>query len=93
MSLMCLKQWIGEQLRKGKELLYNLGTISSYAFMLTFIWLGVSMLLAKEHLKYTLVVYAALTCFTIIVMPPCKWDKKWIRIEYPLACCYLACHW
>ena len=58
---MRLQLWIGEQLRKRKELLYNLGAISSYASMLTFFWHGVGMLLAKEHPKHTLVVYAALT--------------------------------
>ncbi|WP_226399188.1 hypothetical protein [Synechococcus sp. MU1643] len=44
--------------------------------MLNFIWHGVSMLAAKEHPKHTLVVYAALTFFTIVVMVPYKWDKK-----------------
>ena len=55
---MRLQYWIGEQLRKNKELLYNLGAISSYASMLTFFWHGIGMILAKEHPKYTLVVYA-----------------------------------
>ena len=49
--------------------------------MLTFFWHGVSMLVAKEHPKPTLVVYAALTFFTIVVMAPYKWDKKWMRIK------------
>ncbi|MDC3011637.1 hypothetical protein OAZ24_05345 [Synechococcus sp. AH-736-G21] len=80
-SLMQLGYWIGEQLRKRKELLYNLGAISSYASMLTFFWHGVGMLLAKEHPKHTLVVYAGLTFFTIVVMAPYKWDKKWMRIK------------
>ena len=38
------------------------------------------MLVAKEPSKHTLVVYAALTFFTIVVMAPYKWNKKWIRI-------------
>ena len=75
-SLMQLQMRIGEQLRKRKELLYNLGAISSYASMLTFFWHGVEMLLAKEYPKATLVVYAALTFLTIVVMAPCKWNKK-----------------
>ena len=49
--------------------------------MLTFFWHGVSMLVAKEHPKHTLVVYAALTFFTIVVMALYKWDKKWMRIK------------
>ena len=81
MSLMRLQEWISGQLQKRKELLYNLGAISSYASMLTFFWHGISMLVAKEHPKHTLVVYAALTFFTIVVMAPYKWDKKWKRIE------------
>ena len=35
----------------------------------------------REHPKHTLVVYAALTFFTIVVMAPYKWDKKWMRIK------------
>ena len=78
---MGLQKTIGGQLKKRKELLYNLGAISSYASMLTFFWHGVSMLVAKEHPKHTLVVYAALTFFTILVKAPYKWDKKWMRIK------------
>jgi len=78
---MQLQLCIGEQLRKRKELLYNLGAISSYRLMLTFFWHGVEMLLAKEYPKSTLFVYAALTFFTIVVMAPYKWDKKWMRIK------------
>ena len=39
------------------------------------------MLVTKEHPKHTLVVYAALTFFTIVVIAPYKWDKKWMRIK------------
>ena len=60
---MRLQQSIAGQLKKRKELLYNLGAISSYASMLTFFWHGVSMLVAREHPKHTLVVYGALTFF------------------------------
>ena len=67
---MQLQHWIEGQLRKRKELLYNLGAISSYASMLTFFWHGIGMLLAKEHPKHTLVVYAGLTLFSILVMAP-----------------------
>ena len=35
----------------------------------------------QEHPKHTLVVYAGLTFFTIVVMAPYKWDKKWMRIK------------
>ena len=36
--------------------------------MLTFFWHCVSMLVAKEHPKHTLLVYAALIFLTIVVM-------------------------
>ena len=49
--------------------------------MLTFFWHGVSMLVVREHPQHTLVVYAALTFFTIVVMDPYKWDKKLMRIK------------
>ena len=49
--------------------------------MMTFFWHGVSMLDAKGQPKQTLVVYAALTFFTIVVMAPYKWDKKLMRIK------------
>ncbi len=49
--------------------------------MLTFFWHGVSMLVAKEHPRHTLDVYAALTFFTVVVTAPYKWDKKWMRIK------------
>ena len=49
--------------------------------MLTFFWHGISMLAAKGHPKHALVVYAALTFFTIVMMAPYKWDKKWMRIK------------
>ena len=48
LSLMRFQQSIAGQLKKRKELLYNLGAMSSYASMLTFFWHGVSMLVAKE---------------------------------------------
>ena len=79
--LMRLQVFIGDQLRKRKELLYNLGALSSYASMLTFFWHGVVMLMSKEKPKLTLVVYAALTLFSILVMAPYKWDKKWMRVK------------
>ena len=53
-----------------------MGAISSYASMLTFIWHGVSMLVAKEQAKHALVVYAALTFFAIVVMAPYKWNRS-----------------
>ena len=72
---------LGNQLRKRKELLYNLGAISSYSSMLIFLWYGIEMLISGEHPKHTLVFYAAFSFFSILVMAPYKWDKKWMRIK------------
>ena len=72
---------LGNQLRKRKELLYNLGAISSYSSMLIFLWHGIEMLISGEHPKHTLVLYAASSFFSILVMAPYKWDKKWMRIK------------
>ena len=44
--------------------------------MLNIFWHGIGMLAAEEHPKHTLVVYAALTFVTIVVIVPYKWDKK-----------------
>ena len=49
--------------------------------MLIFFWHGISILVAKEHPKHALIVYAALTFFMIVVMAIYKWDKKWMRIK------------
>ena len=78
---MHLQYWIRGQLNKRKELLYNLGAISSYASMLTFFWHGIEILIAKEQPKHPLVIYAGLTLFSILVMAPYKWDKKWMRLK------------
>ena len=49
--------------------------------MLTFFSHCVSMLFATEYPNHILLVYAAFAFFTIVVMAPCKWDKKWMRIK------------
>jgi len=74
-------QSIGIQLQKRKELLYNLGAISSYTSMLIFLWHGIVILLSRQQPKHTLVLYAASTLFSILVMAPYKWDKKWMRVK------------
>jgi len=91
----------GNQLRKHKELLYNLGAISSYSSMLIFLWHGIEMLVSREHPKHTLVLYAASSFFSILVMAPYKWDKKWMRIKTSVGIVvfgaslmiYLLCVW
>ena len=57
---------LGNQLRKRKELLYNLGAISSYSSMLIFLWHGIEMLISGEYPKHTLVLYAPLLSFPFL---------------------------
>ena len=98
---MQLQLWIGEQLRKRKELLYNLGAISSYTSMMIFLWHGIVILLSRQQPKHTLVLYAASSLFSILVMAPYKWDKKWMRIKTSIGMSvfglslliYLFCLW
>ena len=78
---MPIRVWIATQLEQRKELLYNLGAISSYASMLVFFWHGIGMLIDREQPKHTLILYAGSTLFSILVMAPYKWDKKWMRIK------------
>jgi hypothetical protein len=96
-----ISQSIGIQLQKRKELLYNLGAISSYTSMLIFLWHGIVILSSKQQPKHTLVLYAASTLFSILVMAPYKWDKKWMRIKTSIGMTvfglslliYLFCFW
>ena len=71
----------GSFLDQNKEVLYNLGAISSYTSMLIFLWHGIAMLITQSQPKISLLLYAASTLFSIIVMAPYKWDKKWMRIK------------
>ena len=75
------KKAFGYFLDKNKEILYNLGAISSYTSMLIFLWHGIAMLTSKSQPKISLLLYAASTLFSIIVMAPYKWDKKWMRVK------------
>ena len=59
------RYWFGNQLSKCKELLCNLGAISSYSSMLIFFWHGVEILVSKEQSKHTLVLYAGSSFFSI----------------------------
>ena len=47
--------------------------------MLIFLWHGIEMFVSQEPPKHTLVLYAGSCFFSILVMAPYKWDKKWMR--------------
>jgi hypothetical protein len=87
---MKFSQSIGIQLQKRKELLYNLGAISSYTSMLIFLWHGIVILLSRQQPKHTLVLYAASMLFSILVMAPYKWDKNGCALRRRLGCQFLA---
>ena len=78
---MISQKTFGYFLDQNKEILYNLGAISSYVSMLIFLWHGIAMLMIQSQPKISLVLYAASTLFSIVVMAPYKWDKKWMRIK------------
>ena len=100
-SRLMFKNLFGNQLQKRKELLYNLGAISSYTSMLIFLWHSIEMLVTKEQPKHTLLLYAGSSFFSILVMAPYKWDKKWMRIKTSVGMVvfgfsfiiYLICLW
>ena len=79
--LMNSKKSLSKFLQKNKEVLYNLGAISSYTSMLIFLWHGIAMFFTKSQPQKTLLLYAASTLFSILVMAPYKWDRKWMRIK------------
>ena len=64
-------------------------------------WHGIVILLSKQQPKHTLVLYAASTLFSILVLAPYKWDKKWMRIKASVGMAvfglslliYLFCPW
>ena len=66
-----------------------------------FLWHGIVILSSKQQPKHTLVLYAASTLFSILVMAPYKWDKKWMRIKTSIGMAvfglslliYLFCFW
>jgi hypothetical protein len=60
---MAISEALSKQLIKRKELLYNIGAISSYISMVIFLWHGIVLLVSKEQPKHTLVLYAASTLF------------------------------
>ena len=37
--------------------------------------------MSREHPKHAFVLYAASSFFSILVIAPYKWDKKWMRIR------------
>ena len=51
------------------------------------------MLMAREQPKHTLFLYAESTLFSILVMAPYKWYKKWMRVKTSVGILFLTFHW
>ena len=64
-----------------KEIIYNLGAISSYLSQMLFLWHGIHLLVTKQQPHLSLAGFALLTLTSIILMAPYKWDRKWMRVK------------
>ena len=61
---------------KHKEVVYNLGALSSYVWQLFFLSHGITMLMAREKPHWSTMGFALFTLTSIVLMAPCKWDRK-----------------
>jgi len=66
---------------KNKELVYNLGAISSYLSQLLFLLHGIHMLLTRTKPHWSVAGFALFSLTSIVLMAPYKWDRKWMRIK------------
>ena len=66
---------------KHKEIVYNLGALSSYVSQLFFLSHGITMLIAREKPHWSTVGFALFTLTSIVLMAPYKWDRKWMRVK------------
>ena len=66
---------------KHKEVVYNLGALSSYVWQLFFLSHGITMLMAREKPHWSTMGFALFTLTSIVLMAPYKWDRKWMRVK------------
>ena len=66
---------------KNKEVVYNLGALSSYVSQLLFLVHGITMLVAREKPHWSTIGFALFTLTSIVLMAPYKWDRKWMRVK------------
>jgi len=66
---------------KHKELVYNMGALSSYISQLFFLCHGLSLLMSREKPHWSTVGFAFFTLTSIFLMAPYKWDRKWMRVK------------
>ena len=66
---------------KHKEIVYNLGALSSYVSQLFFLSHGITMLMTREKPHWSTMGFALFTFTSIVLMAPYKWDRKWMRVK------------
>jgi len=66
---------------RHKEIVYNLGALSSYVSQLFFLSHGISMLISRERPHWSTMGFALFTLTSIFLMAPYKWDRKWMRVK------------
>ena len=66
---------------KHKEIVYNLGALSSYVSQLFFLSHGITMLMTRERPHWSTMGFALFTLTSIVLMAPYKWDRKWMRVK------------
>ena len=66
---------------ENKEVVYNLGALSSYVSQLFFLSHGIAMLMARQKSHWSTMGFALFTLTSIVLMAPYKWDRKWMRIK------------
>ena len=66
---------------RHKEIVYNLGALSSYVSQLFFLSHGISMLISREKPHWSTMGFALFTLTSIFLMAPYKWDRKWMRVK------------
>ena len=66
---------------KHKEIVYNLGALSSYVSQLFFLSHGITMLMTREKPHWSSMGFALFTLTSIVLMAPYKWDRKLMRVK------------
>ena len=66
---------------KNKEILYNLGKISSYVAIILFFYHGIEHIKNHTKVTFSMVMIEISIIIGQILTLPYKWDKFWIRLN------------
>ena len=89
-ALNFLRCWLLEKPTEGpmlgllfryKEIIYNIGALSSYVSQGFFLIHGFSMLLNRQRPHWSAAGFALFTLASIVLMAPYKWDRRWMRVK------------